>query len=128
MKPASIPLNSLARLAFEGRVFRSFGRFLAVQNGSLLAVPLGLVTGDFSAVRDSSPVPWTELLAAIETAVDPAARVISPEAMVKDFPLISSLFTPYGWVQDSISVSEGSAPVSRLNSPDGVVFCWVRQD
>ena len=128
MTPASIPILTISRFAHEGRVFRSFGRFLAARNGSLLAVPLWLATGDFSAVRDGSPVPWGEVLAALETPVSALAEALPPERLAQRAPLLAALFPPYGWVQDHIAVSAGGRPVARVSSPDGVVFCWVLTD
>ncbi|HRH13212.1 MAG TPA: hypothetical protein PK225_02550 [Azonexus sp.] len=128
MTPASIPVQTIARFAHEGRVFRSFGRFLAARDGSLLAVPVGLATGDFSAVRDGSPVPWGEVLAAIDTPVSTLFEALQPEQLARLAPLLAALFPPYGWAHDHIAVSAGGRPVARVSSPDGVIFCWVPQD
>lgn len=128
MTPASIPLQVIARFSHDGRVFRSFGHFIAAMNGSLLAVPIGLVTGDFSGVRDGCPVPWYEVFAVVDTPKSEFAPVLAPEVLLQESPLLASLFPPYGWVQDSISVSEGWGPVPRVISPDGVIFSWVRRD
>lgn len=127
MTPATIPLSTIARFSHDGRVFRSFGHLLAVRNGSLLAVPFGLATGDFSAVVDGCPVPWTEVFAAIDTPLAThTARLLTPEQLASEAPLVAALFSPYGWSQDSISTGHGLGPVPRVSSPDGVIFCWVR--
>lgn len=127
MIPASIPIQTIARFANAGRVFRSFGHFLAVQNGSLLAVPVGLATGDFSAVIDGCPVPWSEVFAAIDTPLaKESGRVLMPEHLAAAAPLVAALFPPHGWVQDAISAGPGWGQVPRVCSPDGVIFCWVR--
>lgn len=127
MPAASIPLSSVAHFAHGGRVFRSFGYLIAARTGALLAVPFGLATGDFSAVVDGCPVPWTEVWAAIDTPRDAqAARVLPPERLALEAPLVAALFSPYGWAQDSISCGPGWGPVPRVISPEGVIFCWVR--
>lgn len=126
MTPASIHLSTIARFSHDGRVFRSFGRLIAARTGELLTVPFGLATGDFSAVRDGCPVPWGEVLAAVETPVNPGAGPIPPEQLAKVAPLVAALFPPYGWVQDSFPISDGASPVRRVSSPDGVIYCWVR--
>lgn len=126
MKPSSIPLASIAAFAHEGRVYRSFGRLLAARNGSLLLVPLGLVAGDFSGVRDGCPVPWTEVLAAFKTPLAASAVLLNPEQLVVAAPKVAALFPPYGWSQDSFSPGPGWGLVNRVTSPDGLVFCWVR--
>jgi hypothetical protein len=126
MTPATIPISTIARFSHDGRVFRSFGHLLAARNGSLLAVPFGLATGDFSALVDGCPVPWTEVWAAIDTPRAAHSRALSPEQLASNAPLVAALFSPYGWLQDSISTGHGWGPVPRVSSPDGVIFCWVR--
>lgn len=128
MKPASIPVQSIARFSLSGVVFRSFGFFLAARNGSLLAVPLGLVTGDFSAVRDGCPVPWHEVFVAVDSPKSPDSEVLSAERLAVAAPLVAALFPPYGWAQDAVTVSPGGRPVCRVFSPDGVIFCWIPSD
>lgn len=125
MKPASIPISSLATLAHEGRVYRAFGRLLAVRNGQLLAVPVALGSGDFSAVRDGCPVPWYEVLSAIDTPISPIPVPLSADEMTMRLPAVAALFSPHGWVQDFIVLCAGGRPVARVFSPDGVIFCWV---
>lgn len=127
MTPASIPIQTIARFAHAVTVYRSFGHFLAVKNGSLLAVPVGLATGDFSGVIDGCPVPWSEVFAAIDTPrAEHTARVLMPEHLAEAAPLVAALFPPHGWVQDEVSVGPGGGTVPRVCSPDGVIFCWVR--
>ena len=128
MIPASIPMASIARFAHEGRVFRSFGRLLAAQNGSLLAVPVGLVAGDFSTVREGCPVSWHEVFVAVDSPVSAFFEVLQPGQLAVAAPLLAALFPPYGWVQDHVAVSAGGRPVPRVTSPDGVIFCWIPQD
>lgn len=125
MTPSSIPLGLIARFSHSGRVFRSFGRLLAARNGSLLAVPVSLGVGDFSTVTDGCPVPWHEVLTAIETPVSDTAVPLLAQQLGLSAPLVAALFSPYGWVQDQISVSDGGRPVCRVISPDNVVFCWI---
>lgn len=127
MTPASIPIQTIAQFAHAGRVYRSFGHFLAAKTGALLAVPVGLATGDFSAVIDGCPVPWAEVFAVIDTPrAEHTARVLMPEHLAEEAPLVAALFPPHGWVQDAISAGPGWGPVPRVCSPDGVIFCWVR--
>lgn len=126
MKPASIPLQSIANFAQGGLVCRSFRRLLAARSGSLLMVPVGLVAGDFSGVRDGCPVPWTEVLAAIETPLAASAVLLTPAQLAIAAAEVAALFPPYGWQQDSFSTGPGWGPVNRVTSPDGLVFCWVR--
>ena len=78
MKPASLPLDLIARFSHNGQVFRSFGRLLAARNGSLLAVPVSLATGDFSVVVDGCPVPWHEVFAAVDTPLKPDFEMLQP--------------------------------------------------
>lgn len=125
MTPASLPISTIARFAKDGQVYRSFGFFLAAGGGSILAVPVGLATGDFTGVIDRSPVPYYEVLAAIEPPVQGDLLPISPEDLARDLPLVAALFSPYGWGQDSISLNAGQDPLPRVVSPDGVIFCWV---
>lgn len=125
MKPASIPIASLANLAHAGLVFRSFGRLLAVRSGQLLAVPVALGAGDFSAVRDGCPVPWYEVFAAVDLPTQVISQTLDAADFVKAHPALAALFSPHGWVQDWISLSAGGRPVARVSSPDGVIFCWV---
>lgn len=125
MKPASIPLASLSPMAHDGRIYRSFGRLLAVRSGALLAVPVALAAGDFSAVRDGCPVPWYEVLAAVDTPISAISVALSGEALAKTQPLLAALFSPHGWTQDFIVLCAGGRPVARVSSPDGVIFCWV---
>jgi hypothetical protein len=125
MKPASIPISSLATLAHEGRVYRSFGRLLAVRSGALLAVPVALAAGDFSAVRDGCPVPWYEVLAAVDTPVSTFSAPLSGDELTMTQPALAALFSPHGWTQDFIVLCAGGRPVARVSSPDGVIFCWV---
>ncbi len=125
MKPSTIPLQSIARFSHNGRVFRSFGRLLAVRSGALLAVPAMLGAGDFSAVVDGCPVPWHEVFAAVDTPSAPDSRPLSADDLAAAQPLLAALFSPYGWTQDSIALGAGCRPVARVSSPDGVIFCWV---
>lgn len=128
MKPASLPLDLIARFSHNGQVFRSFGRLLAARNGSLLAVPVSLATGDFSVVVDGCPVPWHEVFAAVDTPLKPDSELLQPHGLASAAPLVASLFPPYGWSQDYVAVSAGGRPVPRVTSPDGVIFCWIPQD
>lgn len=126
MTPSSIPLRDIARFSVDGRVWRSFGRFLAVRPGSLLAVPMVLATGDFRSAVDGCPVPWHEVFAAIDTPVGEHAALLQAEALARCNGLLAALFPPHGWRQDSVCLCAGGRPVARVASPDGVVFCWVR--
>ena len=125
MKPSSIPISAIGTLAHEGRVYRAFGRLLAVRNGQLLAVAGALGSGDFSAVRDGCPVPWYEVLAAIDTPVSPVSLALWSDDLTAISPALAALFSPHGWVQDFIVLCAGGRPVARVSSPDGVIFCWV---
>lgn len=125
MKPASIPLQTIARFSKSGQVFRSFGYFLAASGGSLLAVPVCLGSGDFLKVVDRCPVPWFEALAVIESPRSDDFKPLQPEQLAKVAPLVAALFPPYGWVQDAVSLNTDSGPLPRVISPDGVLFSWV---
>ncbi|MDD2664414.1 MAG: hypothetical protein PHD19_11740 [Dechloromonas sp.] len=125
MKPASIPLKDIARFSADAQVWRSFGRFIAVQNGALLAVPDVLVSGDFTAARDGCPVSWHEVLTAVDTPISANSRGLSPEQLADSAPLVAALFPPWGWAQDAIALCAGGRAVARVISPDGVIFCWV---
>lgn len=125
MKPATVPLPSLAPFSHNGQVFRSFGRLLAVRSGQLLAVPVALGAGDFSTVRDGCPVPWHEVFAAVDSPISVFSEALDAAAFTASHPALAALFSPHGWVQDWISLSAGGRPVARVSSPDGVIFCWV---
>lgn len=125
MNPSSIPLRDIARFSADGRVWRSFGRFLAVRNGSLLAVPVLLACGNFRSAVDGCPVPWHEVFVAVDSPLAASAAVVFPDELAVRAPLVAALFPPHGWQQDAISLCAGGRPVSRLVSPSGVIFCWV---
>lgn len=125
MTPASIPLKDIARFSVDGRVWRSFGRFLAVRNGALLAVPVLLAAGDFRSAVDGCPVPWHEVFSAVDTPLADGCRLLQAEALASVQPLLAALFPPHGWQQDAISLCAGGRTVLRVTSPAGVIFCWV---
>lgn len=126
MSPASVPLAELARFSADGRVWRSFGRLLAAQPGRLLAVPDVLAAGDFRALHEGSPVPWEEVLAAVDSPLASSAKVLAAEELAAVSAHLAALFPPHGWAQDSVSFCKGGRRVPRVTSPDGVVFVWVR--
>lgn len=125
MTPYSIPLPDIARFSFDGQVWRSFGRLIAVRPGALLLVPVALGSGSLEAVRDGSPVRWQEVWAVIDTPRPEEPEQLSPGDLLQCAPLVAALFPPYGWVQDRVSCWPFERSVYRVTSPDGVMFSWI---
>lgn len=69
------PLEHLRLFAADGQVYRAFGHLIAARMGTLLMVPLRLVTGPFHlpdgkpALVDGCPVPHEEVFAVLQYQV-----------------------------------------------------------
>lgn len=60
------PIERLRLFATDGQVYRAFDHLIAARMGTLLLVPMHMVTGRCDAVVDGCPVPWEEVHAVLE--------------------------------------------------------------
>lgn len=60
------PIERLRCFSADGQVYRAFNHLIAARMGTLLLVPIHLVTGRCEAVLDGCPVPWEEVHAVLE--------------------------------------------------------------
>lgn len=121
------PIERVRLFAAEGAIYRAFHHLIAARMGTLLLVPLHLVTGRCDAVVDGCPVPWEEVHAVLE------------------YPPIHPLTNPINWnVDDHVQQLEylgidpaecemdhitpmvnGEEKVLRLVHPCGVRYAVV---
>lgn len=127
------PIERLRLFAVDGAVYRAFHHLIAARMGTLLLVPMHLVTGPWHqpsgkpVVVDGCPVPWEEVHAVLE------------------YPSVNPLTTPANWnVHDHVQQLEylgidpaecemdhitpmvyGEEKVLRLVHPCGVRYAVV---
>lgn len=120
-------LRELAPFTADAQVWRGFDHLLALGVGSLLLVPVGLVTaGDLRAVRDGCPVPWREVWAVIDVPLSGAVAV-SPQSMACELPRLVRATSAYGWQRDRLTPDPGhGVRAQRWVNANGVRF--VRLD
>jgi hypothetical protein len=66
MSDPFFPIERVRLFATDGAVFRAFDHLIAARMGTLLLVPMHLVTGRCDAVVDGCPVPWEEVYSILE--------------------------------------------------------------
>lgn len=118
-------LRELSPFAADAQVWRGFDHLLALGVGSLLLVPVGLVTaGDLRTVRDGCPVPWREVWAALDVPL--AGAAVSPEAMARELPRLVRATSPYGWQRDRLTPDPGhGVRAQRWVNAQGVRFVKI---
>ena len=125
--PARLPefsISSIAAFSSSGYVHRAFGHLVAAKPGSLLVVPLPLVTGDLRQVVDGCPVPWAEVWLLIDT--DPLKPVaLESSQVLATWPTLAKVAAS-GWVIDSLPFQINSRDVvRRISHPSGIRFAQV---
>jgi hypothetical protein len=122
------PIERLRLFATDGQVYRAFDHLIAARMGTLLLVPLHLVTGRCDALVDGCPVPWEELHAVIEY---PSVRPLTnPDKWNGTDDHVQQLeylgIDPSECVMDFISpLVNGEEKVLRLMHPCGVRYAVV---
>lgn len=119
-----IRIETVARFAVDGRVWRAFDHLLVAWPGGLLLVPVGLADGDLTRVIDGCPVPWGEVWAVVDAPLAAAAQ-LSPETLARLAPVAAAHLAPYGWVRDVVPAREKVPTLTRLTAPDGVRLAWL---
>lgn len=125
MTAQSFPIERLRLFATDGVVSRAFHHLIAARMGTLLLVPLHLVTGRCDQVVDGCPVPWEEVHAVLEYPVinpltRPAAWNVDDHVQQLEYLGID----PAECVMDHISPMVNGDPdkVLRLTHPSGVRY------
>ncbi|KAF0812767.1 hypothetical protein IGB42_02610 [Andreprevotia sp. IGB-42] len=118
MRPLHI--DALRRFSYNSQLYRCFDHALAAHAGSLLAVPLVMLAGDFAQLIDRCPVPYPEALAIIETPVRPElpvrlnngchSRIVEDLAVLDDGQ----------WVLQPAQISAGAAAIWLLAATSGI--------
>lgn len=114
-----IRVETVARFAGDGRVWRAFDHLLAAGPGRLLLVPVGLADGDLTGVIDGCPVPWGEVWAVVDVPLA-APQPLSPARLAALAPQAATWLPPHGWVRDVVPARERVPTLTRLTAPDGV--------
>jgi hypothetical protein len=125
------PIDRLRLFSADGQVYRAFDHLIAARMGTLLLVPLHLVTGPFHlpsgkpALVDGCPVPWEEVHAVLKY---PATSPIAPaDATLAEFNYLQRFaalgLSPAACEMDHIApMVNGEEKVLRLVHPCGVRY------
>lgn len=118
------PIERLRLFAADGVTYRAFHNLIAARMGTLLLVPMHLVTGRCDAVVDGCPVSWEEVHAvleypAIHPLTNPANWNVNDHVQQLEYLGID----PAECVMDYISpMVNGEEKVLRLVHPSGVRY------
>lgn len=127
MNAPFFPIERLRLFAADSQVYRAFHHLIAARMGTLLLVPLHLVTGRCDAVVDGCPVPWEEVHAVLEY---PAIRPLTNTAVWTMDDHLQQLeylgIDPDACEMDFITpMVKGEEKVLRLVHPCGVRYAVV---
>lgn len=131
MNKPFVHIDTLRLFAADGQVYRAFDHLIAARMGTLLLVPLHLVTGPWHlpsgrpAVVDGCPVPWEEVHAVLEyPATNPIVHAVATLAEFNSLQWFPTLgLSPAACELDHIApMVNGKEKVLRLVHPCGVRF------
>ena len=124
----SIHISLLPSFSTDGQVYRAFGHLVVSRMGTLLLVPLHLVSGRCDEVVDGCPVNWEEVFAVLEyPATHPLTRPDEWRGTSNPLREMSRLgIDPSLCVLDHIApMANGRETVLRLVHPCGVRYAEV---
>lgn len=121
------PIERLRLFSADGQVYRAFNHLIAARMGTLLLVPIHLVTGRFEEVVDGCPVPWEEVHAVLEY---PASNRIDPflshawndELQQVEYLGIAAMECEMDYITPMV---KGEEKVLRLVHPTGLRYAVV---
>ena len=124
MTESFFPIERLHLFSTDGQVYRAFDHLIAARMGTLLLVPMHLVTGRCDAVIDGCPVPWEEVHAVLEYPAGNAATWQGCDDHVQQLEYLD--IAPAECEMDHIApMVNGSEKVLRLVHPCGVRYAIV---
>jgi hypothetical protein len=131
MNSPFFPIERLRLFAADSQVYRAFHHLIAARMGTLLLVPLHLVTGRCDAVVDGCPVPWEEVHAVLEyPAIHPLTNPSKWNGLTQLIDEVQQLehlgIDPDECEMDHITpMVKGEEKVLRLVHPCGVRYAVV---
>ena len=121
-RPPEFSISAIAAFSSSGYVHRAFGHLVAARHGSLLVVPLPLVTGDLRQVVDGCPVPWNEVWMLIDLPPRKPESLAASQ-MASAWPDLARVVAD-DWAIDLLPMG-GRSPAYRLFHPSGIRFAKV---
>lgn len=85
MNEPFFPIQRLTLFTTHGQIYRAFNHLVAARMGTLLLVPMQLVSGSCETVLDGCPVPWEEVHAVLEYPSRHPANNPTVAGKVNDF-------------------------------------------
>jgi hypothetical protein len=124
MSDLFFPIERVSLFAADGQVYRAFDHLIAARMGTLLLVPMHLVTGRCDAVIDGCQVPWEEVHAVLEYPSGNAAAWQGIDDHVQQLEYLG--IDPAECEMDLIAAMvNGKEKVLRLVHPSGMRYAVV---